>query len=188
LCCVRTLTCAPASDPPLLPLDPEELVVPDDAPELEVPLDPEEPVDPVEPADPEELPEPDEPVEAEASPTVSLPAPEPEEPQAARTAFPSVQATAIDAIEDVRMRSSPEIAPGALRIQEGSRPADRLSEDASAARVLLGRESSRICVMSRFRAPPPSSVCGAYEVHQLALAGRRMALSRDRRVRLERDG
>jgi hypothetical protein len=122
LCCVRTLACAPASDPPPLPLDPDEPAAPEDVPELEDPLDPEEPVDPVEPVDPEELPEPDEPVGVEASPTVSPPVPEPEEPQAAKRAFPSVQATAIDAIETVRMQSSSEVARRAL-------PASRKARD-----------------------------------------------------------
>jgi hypothetical protein len=139
LCCVRTLTCAPASDPPLLLPDPEELLDPDEVPELEAPLDPEEPVEPVEPVDPEELPEPDEPVGVEAS--LPPPAPELEVPQAVKRTFPSVQATAIDAIEGFRI------------IQEGSRPANRLSEVASAAHVLPGRESSGIGPMSRFERP-----------------------------------
>jgi hypothetical protein len=114
LCCVTTLTCAPASDPSPLPLDPEEPAAPDDVPELEVPLDPEEPLDPVEPVDPEELPEPDEPVGEEASPFVPPAAPESEEPQAVKKAFPSIQATATDAIEGFRIQSSSRAAPRGL--------------------------------------------------------------------------
>jgi hypothetical protein len=120
LCCVRTLTCVPAPDPPPSPLDPEEPAVPDDVPELEAPVDPEEPVDPVEPVAPEEPPEPDAPVGVDASPPVPLPAPEPEDPQADK-AVPSIQATefatAFDPIERIRIG-----APRGLRVAPSPHP------------------------------------------------------------------